>query len=191
MERSRNMVIRRGRRNCRWSSDNCGSWNWSARNEGLCERTGGHLTEGHFLAFVVAFHRRNLFVIGGRSWILIFFRLFLQFNYLRGRRNEVVVEGFLYFGNEFTRRIQVPTTSHQMHAWKFCKLHRRVHTKIWVVIDPILKEWRQGWRKKSIWMYLQFEENENKKMEWKKWKTNEDMKNKKKTKMITSKQRPW
>ena len=144
MGKSRNMVPRRGR----WTSDNWGSW--SALNGGLGEKTGGHLTGGHPLALALGLHQCSLFVVGGRSRILIFFWLFLQFNYLRNRRSEAVVEGFFYFGNKSTRTIQVPTTSNQMHAWEFCKLYGCVHTNIWIVIDPIVKEWRQRQRRKNI-----------------------------------------
>ena len=75
MGRSWNKVPRKGRKSCRWTSDNCGSW--STLNGCLGKRTGRHLTGKHPLSLALGLHRCNVFVIGGRSWIVIFWGLFL------------------------------------------------------------------------------------------------------------------
>jgi hypothetical protein len=85
------------------------------------------------------FDWRNIFLSGWWSGI-IFFRLFLQFNHLKGRANKVVVKGFFHIGHESTGAIHIPTTGNRVHVWKFGNLHGRIHTRIGVDIHPIYKE---------------------------------------------------
>jgi hypothetical protein len=108
------------------------------------------LTGGHPLAFPLTFCGSNLFDNGWRSWIFVFFRLLLQFNYLRGSGKEAVVEGFLIFGYEPTRTVQIPATSDQVRTRKFGKLHESIHTMTVPLIEPIFEEWRQRGTRKSI-----------------------------------------
>jgi hypothetical protein len=98
------------------------------------------LTGGHLLTFLLTLCGPTLFDNGRRSLVLVFFRLLLQFNYLRGRGNEVVVEEFLSFGYESTRTVKVLATCNQVCAWKFGKLHESVHTMTVPLIEPIFEE---------------------------------------------------
>ena len=54
-----------------------------------------------------------------------------------GKAYKIVVKEFFHIEHESTRAIQVPTTGHKVHVWKFDKLHGRIYTKIGVDIDPI------------------------------------------------------
>ena len=93
MGRSMINVGSNGRKSCWWTSDNSCGWICSALNGSLIVETGGHLTGDNPFTFPLTFCGTNFFDNGGRGWIIVFFRLFLQFNYLPGSGNEVVVEG--------------------------------------------------------------------------------------------------
>ena len=89
MGRGKNMVRSRGRKGCRWTSDNDGSNRRSALNGSFAERMDGHLAIGHPFAFVVTFYRPNLFHNGRKSSVF-FFRLFFQINYLRALQTRLL-----------------------------------------------------------------------------------------------------